>query len=255
MCQFARRRHGTGTIEYVHAPADVEAVLGLARRGLSHSAIARTTGIPRTTVRDWLAGRTPTRRGGGAPPPGPYAYLLGLYLGDGFIARGPRASCLRIFFDARYPGIIGECVRAIRAVRPENRVSVARRVPTRCVVVQCWSTHWTRLFPQHGDGPKHTRRIELADWQYDITRPHAELLIRGMLHSDGCRFLNTVRHGSRSYSYPRYNFTNRSEHIKGILCEHLDLLGIAWRRASDRNISIARREAVAALDAFVGPKR
>jgi hypothetical protein len=50
-------------------------------------------------------------------------------------------------------------------------------------------------------------------------------------------------------------FTNRSDDIKAILCEHLDLLGIAWRRASDRNISIARREAVAALDEFVGPKR
>jgi hypothetical protein len=53
----------------------------------------------------------------------------------------------------------------------------------------------------------------------------------------------------------RYSFSNRSEDIKGILCEHLDLLGIAWRRAGDQNISIARREAVAALDAFVGPKR
>jgi hypothetical protein len=67
--------------------------------------------------------------------------------------------------------------------------------------------------------------------------------------------MNTVRHGARSYSYPRYHFTNRSDDIKAILCEHLDLIGVAWRRASDRNISVARREAVAALDAFVGPKR
>ena len=46
-----------------------------------------------------------------------------------------------------------------------------------------------------------------------------------------------------------------SADIKTIFCEHLDLLGIAWRRASHRNISIARREAVALLDEFVGPKR
>ena len=91
-------------------------------------------------------------------------------------------------------------------------------------------------------------------WQREITRAHPQLLIRGLLHSDGCRFLNTVTHGSRRYAYPRYHFTNRSDDIKAILCEHLDLLGIAWRRASERNISIARREAVAALDAFVGPK-
>jgi hypothetical protein len=50
-------------------------------------------------------------------------------------------------------------------------------------------------------------------------------------------------------------FTNRSDDIKALLREHLDLLDIAWRRASDRNIAISRREAVAALDEFVGPKR
>jgi hypothetical protein len=59
----------------------------------------------------------------------------------------------------------------------------------------------------------------------------------------------------RRYAYTRYSFSKRSNDIKAILCAHLDLLGIAWRRAGDVNISIARREAVAALDAFVGPKR
>jgi hypothetical protein len=181
----------------------------------------------------------------------PYPYLLGLYLGDGFIVHGPRASGLRIFFDARYPGIIGEAVRAIRAVRPENRVWVARRVPTQCVVVQAWSTHWPELFPQHGPGPKHERPIKLVPWQRAITRAQPRELIRGLIHSDGSRFLNRI--GAR-YAYPRYEFSNRSEDIKGILCEHLDLLGIAWRRRGPYAISIARREAVAALDAFVGPK-
>jgi hypothetical protein len=218
------------------------------------------TGISRTTVRDWLAGRVPARHQSTTEllddlPPKPYAYLLGLYLGDGFIARTPRAWCLRIFFDARYPGIIGEGVRAMRAVRPDNRVWVARRKPTRCVVAQSWSTRWPELFPQHGLGPKHTRRIVLDDWQRDIARDHPDALIRGLLHSDGCRFMNRVRYRDRRYAYPRYEFTNRSEDIKAILCEHLDLLDIAWRRASARNISVARREAVAALDAFVGPKR
>jgi len=111
------------------------------------------------------------------------------------------------------------------------------------------------LLPQHGPGRKHERPIRLEDWQLEITRRHPEPLIRGLLHSDGCRFINPVRHGERRYEYASYVFTNRSEDIKGILCEHLDLLGVAWRRAGSKNISIARREAVAALDAFVGPKR
>jgi hypothetical protein len=257
VCQFVAASWPNGSIRGVHSEADVERVLALAGAGLSQSAIARATGIARTTVRDWLAGRTPARRrDDGVPlPRAPYAYLLGLYLGDGFIVREPRSWCLRIFFDARYPAIIGEGVRAIRAVRPDNRVLVARRAPTRCVVVQCSSTRWPELFPQHGPGRKHERTIALAGWQLAITREHPESLIRGLLHSDGCRSMNTVRHGARSYSYPRYHFTNRSDDIKAILCEHLDLIGVAWRRASDRNISVARREAVAALDAFVGPKR
>jgi hypothetical protein len=257
VCQFASASCPSGNILGVHSRAEVANVLELDDAGLSRSAIARAAGIPRSTVRDWLAGRTPgARRGEGtALPHAPYAYLLGLYLGDGFIAREPRSWCLRIFFDARYPGIIGEGVRAIRAVRPDNRVLVARRAPTRCVVVQCSSTRWPELFPQHGPGRKHERLIELAGWQLAITREHPKFLIRVLLHSDGCRSMNTVRHGQRRYSYPRYHFTNRSDDIKEILCEHFDRLGIAWRRASDRNISIARREAVAALDAFVGPKR
>jgi hypothetical protein len=51
---------------------------------------------------------------------------------------------------------------------------------------------------------------------------------------------------------------NRSRSFAGIqrlLCDHLDLLDIAWRRASARNIAITRRSAVARLDEFVGPKR
>jgi hypothetical protein len=237
--------------------AEIDRVVDLAGSGLNKSAIARATGIPRSTVRDWLSGRLPHLADDGPPvvPPGPYAYLLGLYLGDGFIARGRRAWCLRIYFDARQPGIIGECVRAVRAVRPDNRVRARRRVPAQCVVVECWSAQWPRLLPQHGAGLKHSRLIALADWQRTITYEHPQLLIRGLLHSDGSRFLNSVRHGTREYVYPRYTFTNRSEDIKAIFCEHLDLLGIAWRRASDRNISVARRDAVAALDGFVGPKR
>jgi hypothetical protein len=240
--------------ETVRTPEEVDLVLELARAGHSHNAIARLTGIPRTTIRNWLGGHVPTCRGIviDTLPGAAYSYLLGLYLGDGFIAHGPRAASLQIFFDARYPGIIGEAVRAIRAVRPHNRVWVARRVPTQCVLVQAWSTHWPQLFPQHGPGPKHERLIKLVSWQRAVSLAHPRELIRGLIHSDGSRFLNRV--GTR-YAYPRYEFSNRSEDIKAILCEHLDLLGIAWRRRGPYAISVARREAVAALDAFVGPKR
>lgn len=75
-----------------------------------------------------------------------------------------------------------------------------------------------------------------------------------MLHSDGCRFTNTVRVAGRRYAYPRYSFSNASEDIRAIFCAACDRLGIRWRRMNARNISVARRASVARLDEFVGPK-
>lgn len=189
-------------------------------------------------------------------PPAAYSHLLGLYLGDGHVVSLGRTFLLRIFCDARYPGLIGEVVRSMRAVTGgSRRVSAARKPPTNCVIVRGYWNEWPRLFPQHGPGRKHERRIELEDWQRAITHAYPREFIRGLINSDGCRFINPVRHGDRLYTYPRYHFSNVSEDIKRLFCEHLDLLGIAWRRVGEKNISIARREAVAALDESVGPKR
>jgi hypothetical protein len=234
---------------------EVERVLQLSSEGLSQSEIARQTAIPRLTVSGWVRGKLPRRRDAAAPDGRAYSYLLGMYLGDGYLARFPRATCLRITLDSRYPGIIGECVRAVRTVLPANAVSVLRCRPHNCVKVQAYSQQWPALLPQHGTGRKHARWIELADWQRTITHEHPEPLIRGLIHSDGCRFLNRIRHGEKVYVYPRYMFSNRSRQIHGIFTEHLDLLGIAWRWSNGHTISIARRDSVARLDAFVGPKR
>jgi hypothetical protein len=53
----------------------------------------------------------------------------------------------------------------------------------------------------------------------------------------------------------RYHFSNRSEDIKSLFCQALDSLSIRWTRPSQREIAIYRRDAVARLDQFVGPKR
>lgn len=123
------------------------------------------------------------------------------------------------------------------------------------VRVQVYSTTWPSLLPQHGPGLKHGRSIALTAWQSQITDTYPEQLIRGLIHSDGCRFINRVRHGAKVYAYPRYMFSNRSRDIHAIFCDYLDQLGIAWRWSNDRTISIARRNAVARLDEFVGAKR
>jgi transcriptional regulator with XRE-family HTH domain len=248
-------------VSLVRSPQEVEQVLALAAQGLNQSEIARRTGIPRLTVSGWVRGRLPRRLPvvaldvPGAVDQAAYSYLLGMYLGDGHLTHFPRTLRLQIYLDSRYPAIIGECVRAVRRLMPLNRVTVYRRSPDNVVHVGCYSQQWQSLLPQHGPGLKYTRPIEMEDWQREITYAHPELLIRGLIHSDGCRFLNRVRHGQKVYAYPRYMFSNRSRQIHAIFTEHLDLLGIEWRWSNGHTISIARRGSVAKLDAFVGPKR
>jgi hypothetical protein len=63
-----------------------------------------------------------------------------------------------------------------------------------------------------------------------------------------------VARGDHWYEYPRYMFSNESPDILRLCGETLDLLGVAWRFSRRNAISVARREAVARLDEFVGPK-
>ena len=112
--------------------------------------------------------------------------------------------------------------------------------------------------PQHGPGKKHNRAIELAPWQGIIVGAQPGDFARGLFHSDGCRFISRVRRplpgGDRWYEYPRYMFTNESRDILGLCGQTLDQLGVSWRFSRRNTISVARREAVARLDEFVGPK-
>ncbi len=102
------------------------------------------------------------------------------------------------------------------------------------------------------------RTIELQPWQRTIVMANPGSLARGLFHSDGYRGSNRVRAhltgGDAWYEYPRYLFTNESGDILRLCGEVLDQLGVAWRFSRRNAISVARREAVARLDEFVGPK-
>jgi hypothetical protein len=123
---------------------DVREVLELIERGLNNCEIARQTGVPRTTVRDWRSGQVP-RAWVCATPAGAcercghcehdfesfdapaYAYLLGMYLGDGYIVANRRGVYrLSICLDAAYPGIIEEVAEAVLSFIPSRHVSVQR---------------------------------------------------------------------------------------------------------------------------------
>jgi hypothetical protein len=127
-----------------------------------------------------------------------------------------------------------------------------------CQEVSSYSRHWPCLFPQHGLGKKHLRRIELQEWQQSIVAEFPGEFVRGLLHSDGYRGMNRVRRvladGEHRYEYPRYLFVNMSQDILQLCGQTLDQLDVEWRFSKPTTISVAKKEAVACLDAFVGPK-
>jgi hypothetical protein len=187
-------------------------------------------------------------------PQHPYGYLLGQYLGDGTVCRVGSSLCLRIASDAQYVGIIGECCDAITAIRG-RRPNVRYHSDTRFATIASYWKAWPCLLPQHGPGRKHLRTIALAEWQVRIVEAEPGPFLRGLIHSDGWRGLNKVHVKGRDYEYPRYQFSNRSDDIRQLFTYACDHLGIAWRPWGRYHISVARRDAVALLDEFVGPKR
>jgi hypothetical protein len=224
--------------------------------GLNASRIARITGIPRSTVRDWLRPNPQGKRRRARTidihtlPEREYSYLLGFYLGDGALSRHARdVYRLRIITDVRYPGIIEECAAAMQTVMPQNRVRVGR-LPSRAVEIGCYSKAWPMLFPQHGPGRKHERRIALEPWQQAIVGRHPREFLRGLIHSDGSRVLNRVN----GKPYPRYFFSQVSDDIRRLFCEACRMVGVEYTWNRWNSVSIARAPSVAILDSFIGPK-
>jgi hypothetical protein len=186
---------------------------------------------------------------------GRYAYVLGIYLGDGCISRTGRTERLRVTLDTAYPGVIEECRLAVGSLMPGHAVSIVKR-RDHAVDVSCYSILWPQLLPQHGPGRKHERRIELTGWQEEIVRAEPRLFLRGLFHADGSYFLNRVTSSAgRTYSYDRYFFTNKSADIKELFRWACGLVGVETRLVGLRNVSVARRSSVAVLNTFLGPKR
>ncbi|MFG2609396.1 helix-turn-helix domain-containing protein [Streptomyces anulatus] len=249
--------------------------LTLLRSGTRNAEVARQLNVPRGTISYWLhvdrakRGECPGahnpschRCDGTALAEPAYAYLLGLYLGDGHISQysAHRAPSLMITLDDAWPGIQDEAEAALGKVFPDNATCRVRR--TGCHNIKLYSKHLVCYFPQHGPGRKHERDIALESWQQKIVDANPWQFVRGLIHSDGCRLTNwTARivDGERKrYEYPRYWFTNVSDDIRRLYTDALDALGIVWthctRAGKPYNISVARRASVALMDAHVGPK-
>jgi hypothetical protein len=252
-------------VSYQRTAEDVKTATRLLGTGLSDYEIGRRTGVSRSSIQRWRTRGAPqpvcdSPLNWQVPDDRSYSYLLGIYLGDGYIANvSARSPVLEISLDPRYPGIVDECSAAIQQVVKTGAKASLRTTPKgEAIRLVTTSRLWPLAFPQHGPGKKHERAIVLASWQQDIVDRFPHEFLRGLIHADGSRVVNRFKvklaSGSREYQYPRYFFTNLSADIRGLFCASCDRLEIRWTRSSYKNISIADRRSVAILDSFVGPK-
>jgi len=160
-------------------------------------------------------------------------YLLGCYLGNGHVThRPPSTWSLRIACDQRYPAVLGEIREAMRLTfygRPSTRY--ASSTDASDVVAICHPAVG-QAFPQHRAGRKHLRPIVLVAWQLELKHAGPGALIRGLIHSDGCRVINRFRATLPSdrvaaYPYVRYFFSNLSTDIRGSSSSTASFLGSA----------------------------
>jgi hypothetical protein len=252
---------------------DVAVVLGLGAEGFNASEIARRTGIPRATVRDWLAGRVPRARWDcgtlvdscgacGRPAhrpadlPPEYIYLLGLYLGDGCISAHRRGVYrLRVILDlaTRAPSTRAR-ERFVLSTRADGSIDSSAGATS----PGGRNTPMSRCRPTRRRGPACSRS----------TVPGASI-IGGSSSPSGnascCSASATapawpgalrrlpVHEHRASVATPALLVQQPLGRHQGIFCDACDLLDLHWTTAG-HTIYVSRKADVAVLDEFIGPK-
>jgi hypothetical protein len=121
------------------------------------------------------------------------------------------------------------------------------------VYISVYSSHLGCLFPQHGAGKKHERRILLESWQLRLVERAPWRLLRGLIRSDGSVFVNRTG----PYAYLTYDFCNKSSDIVELFTTACDEVGVRHRATWWRGIwriRISRRASVKLMLANVGMK-
>lgn len=155
----------------------------------------------------------------------------------------------RLTLDAAYPVIIEESRRLLQRCFPGSSVGVVTGDAEATKTLSVYSLHLSCVFPQHGPGKKHERRIELEGWQRRCLEAAPWSFLRGCIRSDGCTFINRTG----PYSYLTFDFRNRSEDIRRLFTCSCDLAGVEYRHTAER-VRINRRTSVERLVANVGIK-
>jgi hypothetical protein len=156
---------------------------------------------------------------------------------------------LRLALDARYPQIVAETKGLLGRCFPTSSIGAVRADAGAAVMVFVYSSHLACLFPQHGRGKKHERRIALEDWQQELLAEAPWSFLRGCIQSDGCSFVNRTG----PYAYLTYDFCNYSADIRQLFTATCDHVGVRYR-ATGHRVRVNRRQSVALMEAHIGIK-
>lgn len=230
-----------------YTPDKIDEVKRLFENGNNKSEIHRITGIPRSTVTNWIHPtyirktdfprnsytpitnfdehfNTPEKRAA-------YSFILAVYLCDGWINQKSRIPRILLINDAKYSKNIEEWRENLAIIFPNNIINVKKRTKSNSVDVSCYSKQLNEIFPQSGKGPKHDRKMVLMDWQETIIQEYPEKFIRGCIQSDGCIYHQKVG----NYAYKRYNFINKSEDVIDFFLRALNFKGIKKEKYFQKN--------------------
>ena len=113
----------------MRSDADKATVRDLLARGYSDRLVADISGVSANTVGRWRRSWPPIPLRWRPPHEQSYAYLLGMYLGDGCLYAGRGRVRLQVSLDSSYPAVIDDCWTAMVLCMPDapGRAGPAQR--------------------------------------------------------------------------------------------------------------------------------
>ena len=189
--------------------------------GKNKCEISRITNIPRSTIKEWLVyGFWPKALDENLEKTlkykrieysdilfndeksKAYSFILGEYLGDGYIRNLPNTYRFDIYNDKKYENINKMIELKLSKIFPLNKVN--RLHHAGCWIITVHNCSILNLFPQHGSNEKWQRKIELTEWQKEIIKKYPFEFLKGLFYSDGCIFKD------KKYGKYHYNFSQKS---------------------------------------------
>jgi hypothetical protein len=231
--------------------------------GYNNTVISNKTGIPRSTIKDWT-NNSPKAFSDkkrifylkkeiikNKKLHGAYSYLLGLYLGDGYINKCNRTYRMRIALDKKYIELNDFARANMCKIFVNNKVGEINSEG--CIYLSVYNNELQEIFPQHGPGCKHNRKINLLKWQSEILI-NVEFM-RGLIHSDGCFYKEII---NNKYHYDRFMFSNKSADLHELFQSTCDKINLEYdfQHKGDGiwQTRISKKDSVNKLKQIIGTK-